>query len=590
MKHAQLLRPALFASALLGAPLAAAAQDATPPTPPAPSPAAAPAETAGTGAPAAEKQGEAEKRLEGMAAPEGEKRADAEKRAEGTEAAAEEGGAAQPTQVSVGDVTITGEQFEMDPATGLITVTGNPRAVRGDEDIRATRMVINPRTLQFTAEGDVIIRQGTREIRSTRATYSFDQKSGQAEQITSAMGTYYLKADQLILKPGPEYEARRASFSTCDREHKHWEIYSRVMEIVPGEEVVARNSGVDFLGMRLFTIPRYRKSLREDEDDPMRFPSFGYDNWNGPYVRQNFTIHRGAPLWVDADVQINAFREPMGGFRMGTAGKLKFVATAFYRDIAENQRSPHMQVSRLPEVGVVWSSAEAARPGRFLGARPQSLRYPQALDLSTKWIFAAEATAGYFRQHHGQRNLGPDSVSKNGGRFLVQGQAILPLVKLGPVSLNDLRLMARDSVYDNGDNFFTYGFGIGKRVRFGNWQIRADYFQNFSEGKTPFLFDDIELRKEIRPALDFTTRNFEFSYMARINPDRGNVYDQVFSVSKLFHCLRPTLMYSVRRNEIFFELRIPGLNGGVATPPGQPRTQESVDRRRGLYVTDDGDK
>lgn len=585
MKHAHLLRPALFASALLGAPLAAAADEA--PSPAAPSPAPAPAAApAVDSTPAAAEKGPENPAAGAEQTAEAAKSAAAEtaKSAEAGETA--EGQEMQPAQVSVGDVQITGEQFEMDPTTGLITVTGNPRAIRGDEEIRATRMIINPRTLQFTAEGDVIIRQGGREIRTTRATYSFEQRSGQAEQIKLVQGTYFIEADQVLLKPGPAYEARRASFSTCDREHKHWEIYSRVMEIVPGEEVVARNAGVDFLGMRLFTVPRYRKNLDDRDDDPMRLPSFGYDNRNGPYVRQNFTIHRGNPIWIDADVQINGYREPMGGFRFGSAGRFKFVASAFYRDVAENQRSPHLQVSRLPEVGIVWSSNEVARPGRFLGARPQSVRYPPALDVSTKWIFAAQATAGYFRQHRGQRLVEPDGVSKNGARFLIQGQAVLPLVKLGPISLNDLRLIARESLYDTGDNFLTYGFGIGKRVRFGNWELRADYFRNFSSGSTPFLFDDIELRQEVRPRLQFRTRNFEFSYLARVDVDRGNVFDQIISVSKLFHCIRPTLSYSVRRNEIFFELRIPGLSGPAPTRVGEPRTQEPDDYRRGLYLLD----
>jgi hypothetical protein len=510
-----------------------------------------------------------------------EKPAAAPMTADATTAAA----APEPTQISVGDVTITGEQFEMDPATGLITVTGNPRAVRADEEIRATRMIINPRTSQFTAEGDVIIRQAGREFHSTRATYNFQQRSGQAENVTTQIKAYHINAEQFIIKPGPTYEGRRARFSTCDREHRHYEIYSRVLDIVPQEEMVAHQTGIDFLGIRLITIPEYTKSLREGQKDPSRLPTFGYSGFTGPYVRENFNIHKGGPVWVDADVQLNTWHEPEGGFRFGTPGNFKFVGTVFYRDDADFQRAPHLEVSRLPELAVIWSPDKEVRPGRFLGETVQSVRYPNALDISRKWYFAVEADAGFFRQHHGERLVERDGRSQWGARALLQGQAVLPLVKLGPISLNDLRFIARGSTYDTGDTFATYGFGIGKKFEFGNWMVRADYYKNFTAGSTPFLFDDVELKEEVRPRIRFRTPGFEFEYYARIGANSGELFDNVFSVSKLFHCIRPTLTYSTRRNEIFMEIRIPGLSGKATSRPGESKTRESEDpERRPDYI------
>lgn len=582
VKHARLLHP-LFASALIAAPLPALAQDApaAPAAPPAvPAAPMADQDTPAPAAPVAEKETPAAPAPESNPAPEP---GAAPMSSQEASAEQEGGGATQPFQVNVGDVQISGDQFEMDPTTGLITVSGNPRAVRGDEEIRATRMIINPRTLQFTAEGDVIIRQSGREVRSTRATYSFEQKAGQAESARSLIKNYFVDADQILIKPGPVYEARRATFSTCDREHKHWEVYGRILDVIPGEELVAHNAGLDLLGHRLITIPRLRKSLREgdDDDNALRLlPQVGYNRRTGFYVRDDFTIRNRGPVFIDAEAQINTQQEPQGGFLFGTPGRLKFVGALYYRDVSPNQRSQNMQVSRLPEVGAVWSSYQEARPGRFLNDRIQSLNYPRALDVSTNWIFNAQATVGFFRQHSGDRNLGPDSRSKNGGRFSVLGQAILPLVKLGPVELNDLRLLARNSTYDTGDNFTTYGFGIGKRVRTGHWTFRADYFQQFTAGSTPFFFDDIELRQEVRPSIEYRTRGFEFAYQVRINARNGEIFDQYFEISKLFHCIKPTIGYSVRRSEIFLEIRIPGLSGRAPTNPTESRTRESGDQFR----------
>lgn len=485
-------------------------------------------------------------------------------------------GAAQA--IAVGEVTIFGDQIDQDPATGLIVITGNPRAVRGMDSIRGTRLTYDPQNQEFTAEGNVVIVQSGREIHSTRATYRFVDQEGTANDTREQYGIYWIHAEQLKIHPGPVYEALRAAFTTCDKENPHYELYSRHLNIIPGKELVGRNVGIDFLGHRLITIPKLRKSLAEGEEEHSAYPSFGYNSNTGPYVRQEFTLRRSAPVWLDADVRINTFREPQGGFLAATPGKGQLRATLFYRDIAENQRVRFLQVSRLPEIGYVWAPGKTPRPGQFLPHQIGAVRYPDELNVSTAWRWAAEVSAGYFRQHRGDRVVGPDSLSKNGGRVKFQVQGVEPTVNLGPLQLNDLRLMARQTLYDTGDAFTAFGTGIGKRVRFKNLQLGIQRLDMFTIGSTPFLFDDVELRQEWRPRLEYTTPGFNFSYIARLRGQDARLYDQIFSVSKVFHCLEPRLTYRVRRSEFFLELRIPGLSGFNRARPGEPAAIESGTR------------
>jgi hypothetical protein len=96
-------------------------------------------------------------------------------------------------------------------------------------------------------------------------------------------------------------------------------------------------------------------------------------------------------------------------------------------------------------------------------------------------------------------------------------------------------------------------------------------------GTTPFLFDDVELEHEWRPRLEYQSRGFSFSYYTRIRAGSGKIYDQVFSVSKLFHCIEPRLTYRTRRQEIFLEFRIPGLSGFGRKRAGEPATLDTAD-------------
>lgn len=480
--------------------------------------------------------------------------------------------------IAVGEVMIFGDNIEQDPATGLIVITGNPRAVHGMDEIRGTRLTYDPLNQEFTAEGNVVIIQSGREIHSTRATYRFVDQEGTANDTRERYGPYWIHAEQLKIHPGPVYEALRAAFTTCDQEHPHYELYSRNLHIIPGKELVGRNVGIDFLGHRLITIPKVRKSLAPGDENRSVYPSIGYNSNTGPYVRQEFTLRRSAPVWLDADVRINTFREPQGGIMAATPGAGQFRGTLFYRDVAENQRVRFLQVSRLPEVGYVWSPGNTPRPGQFLPHQIGAVRYPDELSVSTAWRLAAEASAGYFRQHRGDRLVGPDSESKSGGRIKLQVQGVQPTVNLGPLQLNDLRFMARQTLYDTGDAFTAFGTGIGKRFRYKNLRFGVQRLDMFSMGTTPFLFDDVELRQEWRPRIEYTTPGFNASYIARLRGQDGRLYDQIFSVSKLFHCLEPRFTYRVRRSEFFLELRIPGFSAFNRARPGEPAAIESGTR------------
>ncbi len=498
------------------------------------------------------------------------------------------GSSTQREEISAAGITVTGDDIERNAETGLITITGNPRATRGGDSLRATRMIYNPATRQVTAEGTVVLAQGDQEFEADRVVYNFETRTGQAERARTRINDYFLNAERILLEPGPRYVAERTRFTSCDEPHPHYSTYARRIEIRPRERMLARGLGVDLLGTRLVTAPGFDRSLKPDTSkggkSSLQLPSFGYDNRNGFYVAQEFDVREKGPVWVDAYARVNSAKEPFGGLQAATAGELQFVGSLFYRDIAENQRSRNLQVSRLPELGIVWTPGrDAPRPGHFLPHQVMGMRRPAYLQYSRDWQVSAQLTAGFFRQHRGDDATRDDATSRSGGRIQVQGQALLPYVKLGRrITLNDLRLLARQSVYDNGSTHLLAGVGIGKLYKFGNWRAGVDRFNQYTSGSTPFSFDDVELREEWRPRLEFQSRNFNFSYFARIRSFNSGIFDQVFEISRTFHCLEPRIVFGTRQGFVGLDLRIAGLGGGTRSKPGAPRsTREGSGREKG---------
>lgn len=482
-------------------------------------------------------------------------------------------------EIAIRNIIIRGQNITgPDPETGLITVTGNPRLISGSDEVRATRIILNQQTNIVTAEGNVIIFQDGQEIRAGRATYDLNSREGDLSPFSQQVKAFNIKSERVKLRPGPVYLALRSRMSTCDLPHPHYELHARETDIVPGQYIESRHVGIDLLGMRLMTIPKLRKSLKEGEEDRSLLPSLGYSSYTGPYAEQEFPLLRSDRYTLTGDVRLNTWREPQGGLLLSTPGRLQIIGALYYRDEAENQRSPHMQVSRLPEIALIWGPERNAEPGRFMPHQVASVRAPKGQRDAERWFPQVGVSGGFFRQHRGEHIAVPDDRSQFGARMALQAQVNRPKLDLGPITFNDIRVMMRQTLYDNGERQLVVGTGIGRRYRFGNWEAGISRFDQYNSGTSPFRFDQSELKQEWRPHIAFDSGGFSASYFWRVRGDNVGLYDHGFAISKLFHCIRPTLTYRVRRNEIGFEIRIPGLSGRGRTP-GRP---SSVDFEEGL--------
>ncbi len=491
--------------------------------------------------------------------------------------------AADPETVSLGDVVITGESFETDPATGLLTVLGKPVARKGNDELRAVRLVIDPRNRLVTAEGEVYLKQERQELRANRLTYSFDTREGEAQRATTAYEGYFVKADIIYIKAGvdgPFYDARKAHWTTCDKLHPHYQYSARSVLLFPQKRVVARQADITLLSTRLVTIPKITRPLgpAAKQEDSL-YPALGYNSVDGFYAEKDFHFVR-KPYGLDGVLRLNTQTLPSGGVLFGSGGRLQWVASAYFRDEAENQRSSHLKVSRLPEAGLIWSNSQGKRIGRFLSHQVTGVRFDEDLEFSDRWKWAMQISGGYFMQHQDRASSLRTGGDYEDTRGTVQGQAVLPYVKLGPLRLNDLRFMARQTYYGSGDAYSVLGTGIGKRVYFGNLRLSVQRFDQWTSGSTPFLFDAVELRQEWRPGLEYHTPGFNFAYYARLRGNNAELYDQVFAVSRLFHCIEPRLTYSVRRAELFFDFRIPLMSPGSRSRPLDSRTQDPANGGR----------
>jgi hypothetical protein len=142
------------------------------------------------------------------------------------------------------------------------------------------------------------------------------------------------------------------------------------------------------------------------------------------------------------------------------------------------------------------------------------------------------------------------------GRLVLAG----PTLRIGGVRLADPRLLVRGAVYGGGEQMGLLGVGLGDAWKVGrDVTLRLERYAHRTAGHSPFLFDEVEIRDEWRPAVVIHSGLSTFSWYARFDADRKAFYDQEFAVAHVLHCLEPRLSFGVRRKQIGLEIRIVGL-------------------------------
>ena len=150
------------------------------------------------------------------------------------------------------DGTATGDSTTAVDSTATVGRKGRPGAApqpsitRGDESVRGQSILYHLET------GRGVVRRGRVEFKD--GFYS---------------GRYIrtLSAD--------EFHVHAGSYTTCDLPHPHFDFYSPRIKVLAGDMAVARPVYLRIVGHRVFWIPFYVFSLREDRQSGVLTPGFG---------------------------------------------------------------------------------------------------------------------------------------------------------------------------------------------------------------------------------------------------------------------------------------------------------------------------
>lgn len=482
------------------------------------------------------------------------------------------------------EVVVQADTIESPDGGRTYILTGCPVVItQGTTRLSANRITYDRETGDARAEGQILLEQGTRELRADDVIYNLETREGSAHNIRTVAEESIITARELRIYPD-RWIATRANVTSCTSDPPHWNITGQTVELILDQRWTARHAGFDFFGFRLGTVREIghplktsREGQRQAELVRQFMPTFGIDRRDGFFAEKDLDILSSKKLAADLQAKLSVKRFFTGGIEASTGGQFKIVGALGYRQDAPNQRARYLEVSRVPELGIVYGERQTAESGRFLPTQVGHLGVPRAATNPDEWRFGAQLGEGLFLQRKGEGSRLPDNVNRDGTRTVLAGTAVRPRLDLGPVQFERLRALLRQSFYGSGEAYTVGGWGIGKDWKLGHLKLGIDHFENYTGGESPFLFDKVEIRTEWRPRAELKLGSWDASWIGRYDQGRGGFYDQLYQLSKKIDCMAFRAGYEVRRSQFTFDIRLLGLEPGFDEEAARPDDTDAAD-------------
>lgn len=308
-----------------------------------------------------------------------------------------------------------------------------------------------------------------------------------------------------------------------------------------GPRTSVRNAWLYYKNTKLFPVPSalLSRNLSQREQSTYQItPRIYFNSQDGVLVttRLQAPLNRQKPGALDltADVGLSSRVGFRGGLSVDSDSRLGSLGvSARINDVISSQLTSRIELDRLPEIQY---RPPALPLFELPGARRAGLRFA--------------FVGGSYRESYTDENR-----SVNDSRLQAQVRFTTRLARdTGPY----LDLFAREALYSrHPENLSTQGFEVGYTGHFSKWIYGQFSFsaQNIG-GSTPFRFDAVEIRRELRSTFDVQlTPRYLIPIDLRYDLDRKTFRDKSIGLLRNYKTFAYGLTYQSSRNELRLELR-----------------------------------
>jgi len=476
---------------------------------------------------------------------------------------AAEGKPDEPVRYESGGVTVTAQKVLLDTIAQTISATGSVVVTR-ELDQRRQRLAARRLHESYTRE------KQTETLKGDHFFYDYGKQQGTLDDVDIRLTNFTVSATKLVvngerytaenvvIRPGGLTEEERKIYGTPPLSLRAKSLTIDNGKLAPGSAAAdkaqdansshqislsAQNAGLYFKNTKIMPVPDYvlRHTALMGNRDKSAFtisPRISTGSADGLLLttQLQYAFNRQNPdaLLAVADIGISLRQGFRGGLGLNTHTKVgEFNVNAHINDIVSNQIDDRVRLNRLPEINY-------QSPGIKLFNLPGDRK--AGVILGASW--------GKYRE-----------ISIDNGDEVRSGRSQLYAkftTRLANPRGPYVELFARHAAYSNFDqNYSTLGFEVGyydNITRYIDGQF--SYSHTKVSGATPFVFDDVEIRREIRTTFDLLlTPRYIIPVDLRYDLDEGQLREKSIGILRNYKTFAYGLVYSAAHNQLSLEFR-----------------------------------
>lgn len=425
---------------------------------------------------------------------------------------------------------ISADSFEYEIETGAFKAEGCVTAVYEGMVIFSDAFEGNAKEGMYVATGTVTVRKKDQVVKGTKLTFHIQENAAHLENAETAYGNVYLSGKTLDFTE-KKSTLHSGTFTTCNlpREKTHYHINAKSIVLVGKRKIKAKGVSVYFRKTKIFIFPFLvlRIGDKKRKEESAFSYKIGYDRKDKLFVggALRFQSVRG----VDTKISL---------YSPVTKGKV----FPFFEEIYENHAATfsagygkkRMKDIRNELLSVTLKPEVTASFGPYAYSK-----IPVTFDVKARYQSVDEV-----RDATKQKTTG-----KKTQLYASAEHAPIPLA---PTLALTLFASQEKSFYHGGQTRSVFSGNVKLANTFGkNLFLSAEYIRRQVNGRTPFLFDEVDLVKEIKSvARARLSKTLSLQTQIRYNMDTKKVYETEISLSSVFHCLEGTVSYNTRTKQV----------------------------------------
>ncbi len=424
----------------------------------------------------------------------------------------------QPAATSQVPITIEADDLTFSEETGDIVAKGQVVITNQGQRVEASQINGNTKLNEIWINDQANFSQPDAKLSGSHTVYNYKLKTGSMEDIKGKIGHKYVAGGQISMQPD-QFVINNGSTTNCPAKVPDYHISADKIEIWPDDHMVAYNAKFWIGDKVIFSLPKYRQSLKKGEDS-MAFPRIGYDNDDGISIKQHieYPFDNKLSAYVNLDYYSQAEFKPSVGLIQREKNYSLDLTQGHFRDNDSNwiKKEPELKFSYYPNQ---------------LGSLPVHYTFTA---IYGKWIDDDKSSwhqdySLYFTH---------DPIKLNGSTNLYLGAGLQHV---------------RES-YDNSTTTnLKYDATIDKKwsERFSTW---AGYHYNQNNPEL-FEYDTDEINRELAAGFTYKIdRMNTIGISQSYDMDTDRLADVDYVWYRNLHCWEAKLTYRAKRDQIKFDV------------------------------------